>query len=210
MCVRSVAVHPAARFGLDGKMPKGDDKAKELAMLLCSSNCKKALKSKDCKDAGWTKDMTQKVLGNCKSLDDAKEKAQKKAQADPRHQEYTEKSEEAERKRKYAEGCRDMLAYECGVGHGDHTRALKLMCTPGQGTTTNKRAPDTRTITRTTCSARLTTARASQNRFTTVWEKASFFFFVRVCVRVFSKQRPALTCSPLSRTPAYVQSVRAR
>lgn len=134
--MRSVAVDPTASFGLDGKMPSGDDKAKELAMLLCSSNCKKALKSKDCKGAGWSKDMTQKVLGNCKTLDEAKEKAKKKAKDDPRNQEYTKQSEEAERKRKYAEGCRDMLSYECGVGQGDQTRAIKLMCTPGQGTTT--------------------------------------------------------------------------
>ena len=63
---------PAACFGLDGKMPQGDGKSKEMAMMLCSPNCKKALKSKDCKGAGWNKEMTQKVLGNCKSLDEAK------------------------------------------------------------------------------------------------------------------------------------------
>jgi hypothetical protein len=29
-------------FGLDGKMPEGDSGQKEMAMMLCSPNCKKA------------------------------------------------------------------------------------------------------------------------------------------------------------------------
>ena len=69
MCVAwVVASTPTASFGLDGKMPQGDAKTKEMAMLLCSPQCKKALTGKDCKAAGWTKDMRKKVPGNCKTL----------------------------------------------------------------------------------------------------------------------------------------------
>ena len=99
-------------------------------MALCSANCKKALKSSDCKAAGWSKEMTSKVLKNCKTLDEAKESAKKKGNADPRVQKATQESQEAEKKRKYAEGCRDMLSYECGVGGADQDMAMKLLCTP--------------------------------------------------------------------------------
>lgn len=107
---------PLASFGLDGKMPQGQEKQKEMALLLCSKNCKKTLKSKDCKAAGWDKDMTDKVLTNCKSLEDAKRNAEKKAKEDPRTKEQEERAADAEKKRKYAEGCRSMMMYECGVG----------------------------------------------------------------------------------------------
>ena len=64
--------------------------------------------------------------------DDAKEKARKRHESDPRSQEYKRSSEDAERKRKYAEGCREMLQYECGVGAADQQRAMKMLCTPGR------------------------------------------------------------------------------
>eukprot|EP00227_Mantoniella_beaufortii_P010369 CAMPEP_0197592788 /NCGR_PEP_ID=MMETSP1326-20131121/15807_1 /TAXON_ID=1155430 /ORGANISM="Genus nov. species nov., Strain RCC2288" /LENGTH=658 /DNA_ID=CAMNT_0043158559 /DNA_START=185 /DNA_END=2161 /DNA_ORIENTATION=- len=117
-------------FGMDGKMPGGQSAQKEMAMQLCSPLCKTTLTSKDCKGAGWDKTMTKRVLKNCKTLDDAKAKAKQKAAEDPKRQEYESKNDEADRKRKYAEGCRDMLDYECGVSNrGDHHRAVELMCT---------------------------------------------------------------------------------
>ena len=64
--------------------------------------------------------------------DDAKEKAKKRAEEDPRQQEYKRSTEDAEKKRKYAEGCREMLSYECGVGSADQQRAMKLLCTAGK------------------------------------------------------------------------------
>ena len=43
------------------------------------------------------------------------EKAKKKHEEDPKQKEFKGKQEDADRKRRYAEGCRNMMEYECGV-----------------------------------------------------------------------------------------------